>query len=349
MIHAEARKPQVVRIDPDHLTGARAKANPPLRADESYFRLSISDIWLSHDFEWGSSVHAGVQSLVRIQAGGETKTVPAVAGPQTFDLDSRERRGVATRTQFLTQALPFRGGTIDTQIALLRIPGEDYLKSFMNVLGSFSELVGAPPLSTALKVATKVTDGLSAFAELGQATLHAGLQEAFTAQGTANELRPGYVAVIRTDGESVLANDLWIGQEGDLRTGPRGRDPYTQYDYMVLHYETSRIRDDWAAIPEIDGPLDAARTQAKLGKTTKAKQLVDAAIEAVMVSDDLVNEQKDRIVETLREIVRPPRPKSKPGGARGAKGAAKPTTRSPRIRAFPDRHELTRLAAAREM
>ena len=347
MMHGEAKKPQVVQIEAAHVAKLSARKEALLKVDESYFRLSVSDIWLSHDFDWGSSVFAGVQSLVRIQAGGRPKTVPAVAGPQTFQIDNKDRRGVATRTQFLTQPLPFRGGTIDTQIALLRMPGENYLKSFMNVLGSFSELVAAPPLSTALEVANKVTDGLGAFADLGQAKLHVGLQQSFTGHNTDDELQPGYVAVIRSDGEMVSAQDLWIGTGGDLRTGSQGRQQYTRYDYMLLRYSVSRTRDDWAVIPAIEAPYEAARTQAKLGKLTKAKQLVDAAIEAVMTCDDLVDEQKDNIVKTLREVVAPQTSK-RPARAQGARGAGHAEARKARsVSELPTRRSLVALAARR--
>jgi hypothetical protein len=301
-IESEADRPQVLRIDPSHVLKKRAK-QVPLEANNGYFRLVVADMWLAHDVEWGKTVHPAVQSLVRIKAAGTEQTIPSIAGPDTFQVETKDRRGVAVRNQFMTQPIPFRGGTVAIQVALLRVQGQDNLKTLLNVLSGFASLVAAPPLSTALQVADKVNDGLGQMLGLGVAQIHAGLQDTFTGKGQANELQPGYLALIRSGRVKVGADDLWIGADGDLRTGPRGSDQFTASDYVVLLLESSPRRDDWTEFPAIGLPYRKARERAAVGDLKTAKGFIDNAVSAVMLSDDIVDRQKDSIVKTLRGVV----------------------------------------------
>ena len=57
----------------------------------------------------------------------------------------------------MTPLVPFNGGTVSLSAGLLAIAGKNDVKSFLKVLGDFSNLLMVPQLSAALTIATPLS------------------------------------------------------------------------------------------------------------------------------------------------------------------------------------------------
>ena len=106
------------------------------------------------------------------------------------------------------RAAPYRGASIELQASLYEILGKNNLRTAVDILTSFASLV-TPPVSTALTIVDLVASGVEKIIEANATDPVLVLQGTLAAPGggLANELRPGWLAVVRaTEDELPAAN-----------------------------------------------------------------------------------------------------------------------------------------------
>ncbi|MEV4512629.1 hypothetical protein AB0K00_27120 [Dactylosporangium sp. NPDC049525] len=266
----------------------------------SYFRLWLSEMFLTDRVNWVREVHPAVHAEVRLQFGNQQVSFSKVAQPPT----DRLSQGVRLNYR-LTELLPYNGGVVEVDAALLALKGKDYLGTAIGVLKQFSGLV-APPLGQVIGLASTLTAGTRDLLEATGGDVHLGFhQEWISAAGgqTAATLRPGYFAVILASAEKIAVERLSV-QNGQLyHQKPGGTTPehLLGYDYMLLRVEGRRDRDDWR-LRDIQEPLDAAFTALSEvpANRKKARTFLMAAVAAAMVSSDLATLDRRRVVDAIK-------------------------------------------------
>src|SRR5262249_40593291 len=122
--------------------------------DESYVQLTLADMSLGTAMKWFQERYPSVTATVTLDFAGTTQSFTTVAGPPNDKLG---------RAVFLTYPLPpllpYRGGVVQIAAGLVALKGDNHVKVMLDVLADFSSLV-APPLGAAVKVASKLDDGV---------------------------------------------------------------------------------------------------------------------------------------------------------------------------------------------
>lgn len=290
-------------IPSDRVTGATYDADP-LVAGRDYFRIWITEMFIRRDRDWFRTWHPAVHSLVRCQFGSQEVEIPNIAGELKLpDVDSAHLEKVVGLNYPLTNLIPFNGGVVEVLAGLLALQGEDYVKSFVKVLGEFASLLAVPQLSAVVSVAAPIASGIQELLGATSGQLHLGLHQAFTGKGGggANELRAGYVAVVLASSKDIDAG--WLRVNADrLRYGgdDASSTPFTSHAHLLLRIEKRTERDDWEGLGSIMDPFNSALEALGDDEKERAESLYRSALAAAMRSPDLTIADRRRVAQGLK-------------------------------------------------
>jgi hypothetical protein len=226
-------------------------------AGRHYYKIWLADMFLKDDRAWGSSWYPAVVASVQLKFGNKTQELTHVAGETTLkNFDRRAvRKGVSLNHE-ITDLLPFNGGTVRMEAALLAMEGKNGVKNLLKVLGDFSKLLVVPELSSALAVAGPLANGVAEL--VGATDAHPELRMEDTWTGTdvggVNILLGGYFVVISAQSGEIPPQELSVRGSRLYR----GKDELTGYHYMLFRVDTTEFRDDWDSLTSISEAYEQA-------------------------------------------------------------------------------------------
>jgi len=158
-----------------------------------------------------------------------------------------------------------------------------------------------PPLSAVLPVVDKVASGIEKVIEANASdpalALHGTLAAPGAGVGVPNELKPGWLAVVRATEDELPASQLHLSDHGRLcRAGKR----LTGFDYLVLWIEGRSNRDDWRT-PDLDQAIAAAVYARDLGRSEEYERLREDALSKIYFSADLTPPQRRQVAKAVKE------------------------------------------------
>jgi hypothetical protein len=270
----------------------------PLEPGGSYLRLWLSEMFLTRRVAWGREWFPAVHSEIRLQFGGQDAAFSKIAQPP------RDRLGEGVRLNYrLTELIPFNGGVVEIEAALLGLKGADYLGAAIGVLQQFSGLI-SPPLGPAISIAQTLASSTRDLLSATQGNIHLGFhQELISAGAGGAVLRPGYLAVLLAEAGEIIPDRLFVREGRLLYSRGPGQQPSSLqgYDYMLLRVEGRKERDDWR-LSDIQDPLSVAG-QALLEappNTVKADAYRTVALAAAWQSPDLAQLDRRRVVQAIK-------------------------------------------------
>jgi hypothetical protein len=291
--NANARKYQAVTIaSPDA---------EPVRPHSDYFRVWLSEMYLAERREWFQDWYPAVNTSVRLMFGDNSTPITL-----SHIAQAPQKVHEAVLLDFpVTDLLPYRGGVVEVEAALVGLKGENALGAAIKVLESFSGLVGAP-LVQALDVAGKVAGGIEDLLDSTKGDVRLGYHRGFQSSGggdAANILREGHIVVILATKDEIAGGRLSLvdNQLHYSKKEGANAEPLTGFDYMTFRIERREERDDWR-LSTISDPLNKA-IDAMLapGREDEAKAFKQAAIMAAFKSDDLSVVDRRRVVKAIKE------------------------------------------------
>jgi hypothetical protein len=268
----------------------------PLR---SYFRVWLCEMFLTKSRTWFKDWYPAVNCSVQLKFGDkDSVNFTRVAQPPKESL----AWGVQLNYR-MTELLPFNGGVVEIEAALMALEGKDYLATVIDVLQDFSSLVAAP-LGQVLNVAEKVNKGVQSIFGATAGEVHLALHQSFVSAGGGggNELKPGYLAVILANANQVAAERLSVKEDRLYYRAKPGSPPtpFTGYDYMLFRIEGRPERDDWR-LKNIEEPLNKAVEATLQGEAEKAKAYKTVALATALQSPDLAVYDRRRVVQAIKE------------------------------------------------
>ncbi|MEU8242651.1 hypothetical protein AB0C07_30725 [Actinoplanes missouriensis] len=280
----------------------------PIRAYRGYLRLWLSEMSLAEGRRAATDRFPAVQASTRLSFGGSPDTVLS-----TIVRPAQGQEGPGIHRDIpLTALLPYAGGTVDLQVSLLDVAGQDDLAIALDILGEFSSLL-TPPLATVAGVAGKVATGLSRIDNRmdadGQRPVLT-LQQSLTA-GPAG-LQPGYLLAAAATADDLPAGSFTVEKGRLTRTG--GGEPVA---YLIVRLEVLPERDDWR-FPEWDTLIGLANEAQLLGHTERFAQLRADLLSRVVTAPDLTPDDRRRVARLVRDEL--------DGFTLGASGEDRPKT-----------------------
>lgn len=282
---------------------------PPIMPYGGYFRLWLQEMRLARSTSWGKESFPAAHSEVRVRtAGSEPQAYATLSRPSEDALG----QGVWTGYQ-LTELMPYNGGTVEVEAALLTLPGRDSLGPALDAIGQLAGLL-IPPVGQALPLARAVAEGARGLLGRYETGVHVGLHHTLVADGggvASATMRAGWIAVVRG---AVDAQRLTVA--GDRLC--HGDVPLEAADFVLLRIEARVERPDWR-LPEIDAPLKRALNALSDGAVSSASGYRSVALAAARESSALAEDDRPRVIQAIKDAYA--RVES---GGRGATGASLP-------------------------
>lgn len=301
-VKRDSRKYMYVPIPSDHVKETET-VGVPLEAGKHYFRLWLAEMHLKRERDWFKSWYPVVHSLVRFQFGSQVVEIPNVAGPMHLKgiSDSNLERSVQLNYN-MTTLMPYNGGVVEVAAGLLAMEGKNYLNSAIKVIGDLSGLLVVPQLSAALAIAQPVVNGVQELLAGGNGEMDLGLHQTFTSAGGggANDLKPGYIAIVLAEESKYNKNQFWVAEDR-LRYGQSQEDsqPLTGVTHMLFRIESRTERDDWMGLATIVQARDEALKAISEGNDEQANAAIKRTILLVRTSPDLTRADRKRIADAL--------------------------------------------------
>ena len=270
----------------------RSYDTTPIVADRAYVRVWVVEMMLAKSREWFKDWQPAVNSLVRLKyADRDASEIVRVAAP------SKDRFQAGRSILFnypVLDLVPYRGGTLELEIALLAMKGDDYLGKVINAASSFAELVSTP-LSRAITTAAQIKSITDSIFGDQDNEVHLGYHNTHAA------MQAGYVALILADPNTFDATRLCVKNDqlcwGDSIAVAR---PIYGFDFMLLRIESLASRDDLFHFKEIS-ELRRKGTEAFAAKQfEQGKDLYRAAISQAFQHEELINADKRVLVDALK-------------------------------------------------
>lgn len=309
----EAMKYKTVFL-PDYRVDVSYDPNP-IKAGEAYCRIWLADVNLEKDVEWFKTRYPVVHAAVRFHHGNEIVTIPYIAEPGHLNNLGTSELGKVIQSNYpITPLFPFNQGLVEFQAGLFSMISGDPIAKFIKVMGRFSELLPVPELSSVVKLAEPVYQGIEELLDIGDRQLELVYQQAFTDAngGGSNILKSGYFAVILAEehlfdsDELCVVNDcLRVSSPGKTKIFIRDGKPLTGYSYMLFRIE-KQTQQDWESLTKIRELVYLAQDAVNNGKYEEVKATLIPAIRTeIMRSPDIAKSDRKpmivKIEETLKE------------------------------------------------
>lgn len=265
-----------------------------IKATEHYFRLWLDQMFLTDEKRWFTDWHPAVHSAVTLDFGNQTQVITRIAGASALkDVDSGHLNRVIQQTTKLTDLMPFRGGTIRINAALLAMKGTDSVKQLIDVLGEISTKLAVPQLSMALDVAKPLAQGVSALVGVTDGEMMVGLDTTLAGESLVS----GSFAIVFATESEIPPKDLSVT---DRQLRFRGQE-LTGRNYMVIRIERLDERDDFDSLSAIHDPYQQAIDLLTDGDLPPAQKALKKAIGAALKSDDLTESDRRRVIDVLKK------------------------------------------------
>ena len=267
----------------------------PLKPQRDYLRLWLDDMYLKQDRAWFTNIFPAVHTAIELKFGADPIKITHVT-------DGTAQVGHGSYKSYaLTDLVPFNGGTVTVQSALVELKGRNYLTEAIGILKDFSGLVAAP-LSQTLTIADKVATGMQSMFQKSEGEVVLGYHRQYAAEGGGGGavLKPGYFVVILASVRDLNPDLLSVKDSQLLYAKDGGKpQPLEGYNYMLFRIEGRAERDNWR-MANIEEPLNQAIQATVKGDDETAKGCLTAALLVIWQSPDLAVKDRRRVADAIK-------------------------------------------------
>jgi hypothetical protein len=216
------RVPQFAEIPSEHvLTPIGGVA--PILPQRHYFALVVDELFLANDRQWHREFDPMVLAITEFVHGSSDKLVslPFVVGPKLLgDNATTVPQGMLYRRTRVAGVHPFRGGRVISTIVLCQVRRLDYSRQLLKCVESVATAIPfAADLSTYVRYAGSLLDGIDALLGVGETTPIVGIRQEFD-HDLGFPIRPAYFALVDGAESQFPVERLWV-RDGSLLTGDR--------------------------------------------------------------------------------------------------------------------------------
>ncbi len=315
-------QPSRITIPANHLDSAASGSFQP---NTHYFQVRVNEMYLTNSREWFSTYDPMVFVVSEFTYDKHEEAVPFVVGPALLEkFGQKTPEGMIFANTRVAGLHPYRGGRLGLSVMLCRVKRTDYLRRLLQVVETTADAIDfSTALSSYVKVASAVVDGVESLFALGDTEPLIGLRTEFDPDA-GDPLRPTFYALIHAP--NVAANSLWV-RDNKLFQGESlaAAQPYRQADYVLYSVIQSPERSDETTLPfyPIWERLLGLATQPDDNSWARAKADLVSLRQTMLLSPDLTPAQADSLFERYLQQVKDEHEKAKEiaelGNLRGAK------------------------------
>lgn len=243
--------PSRVVIHRDHVDEGEKLGTAAIQPPEHYFQVRINEMYLTYSRQWFSKYDPMVFVVSEFIYNKKTETVPYIVGPMMIEKYGKKiPAGMVFSDTRVAGLHPYHGGGLTLSMVLCRVKREDYARKFMQIVeNSASVLDFSTALSTYVKVASVVLDGVESMLDLDDIQPLIGLRKQF-GQDASDVLESQYFALIDMPESELNTKELWV-RERQLVYGKSLEDakPFRDADYVLFSIISTQDRSDETILP----------------------------------------------------------------------------------------------------
>ncbi|NEQ38089.1 MAG: hypothetical protein F6K40_18200 [Okeania sp. SIO3I5] len=284
----------------------------PFTAGNSYCRLYLVEMYLGRILF--DKRYPVVHAKIEYERGGKKTVVPYLAKPDYMqELSQKNLDRVIQYNYPLTELFPFNGGLVTLDARLLSMEASDVIKQFIKIIGRFSDLLVVPELSSVIKLAQPLYEGIEELTGSGYANLELGYRQSFeeVGNGGANSLKPGYFVAILAEEKDINYEQLCIVNDS-LRLGSPGKGtafikdskPVEKYSYMLFRLGKSK-QQRWEKLPKINGLFQKAKKiTAQRDYEYLKRYLLPTIEEEIWLSEDIAEGDRQNMIIRIKDYLK---------------------------------------------
>lgn len=312
---------------------AEPETSRSLVPHQDYFRIWLCEMFLARESTLLASWLPAASVEVTVSRAGR----PTAGYSRVLRPDAETRGGTILVDYPVTDLVPYDGGTVEVDAALLGLQSSTRLDLVVDLLQTIS-LIPVPGVDQALAVAKQVTTATREMVKSTDGAVHLDLHTAWASaddEAGGGGLRTGYVAALLATSDQVDAGGLRVVDERLHRVDGTGTTHLLGWDYLLLRVEGRDQRDDFW-LPDLQQLLDKAVDALGEGMPELADRYRTAAIAVVWKSPLYTWADRDRVVDAVNI-----RFAAVAGGGRGATAASAPQDLGELVRRYgPSREEV---------
>ena len=277
-------------------------AGDQFEAGGSYFGIRLAGVNLAQARRFATRLLPLCVCLAEFGRPGAERTVPFSIGPNAIrqrlkaagisDAEGAEQAWIELRDVTVLRPTPVGRGNLSLFVGLYAVPGDDVVRTLLNVMSDLGGSLGAAGLAPAVQTAKAVYGGFGALLGLNNVHPQAEALNGRALPGTGS----GYMLVAHAPAGTLEQRDLCV-REGALRD-PKGK-LVVDFDYCLVaieHY-ASIVESATATAPDLFEDA-AASVQKALDDADQAgyARALNKLIGQIQASNEVIEADKDRLV-----------------------------------------------------
>lgn len=270
----------------------------PFVPETSYLSVILRSLRVPYSRRGLSHFYGTVTSRCSVVHRGSARVefFVVTAPPDMQGGDDTDANRLIMLNKRLAGPVPYRGGDVDLQLALLSVKASDLAAPYLEVLESFASVAGVAFVTPALKLAAPLRRGLDLLVGAdAPAVLEVGLAATFPSP------EAGLYCLVAAPKEEIDPSELHVDETFQLLRADGG--PIADHAYLVISIEAQARRDDWPELPgmreahqdlvravekaDFDGVKDALGAFRRVAVTSPDLLAADGARLADMVSKEV--------------------------------------------------------------
>lgn len=285
----------------------------PVVEGQAYCQLWLSEMYLSHDWEWFSGRYPVVHAATRYHYGNKLVTIPCVTEPELLSkIDKDHLNRIVQRNYRLTPIFPFNRGDVSLEAGMFSMKTNEPLQRVIKSMKDLTHtLTISAEFTTIVKLAEPIYKSVESVLDMGDYRLELGYYNTFVSSSdkfASNVIRPGYFVAILADDKEVDPKTLCV-INGELHVGVTGKDflndhrRFEGHSYMLFRLAV-RQSQEWNQITGINTLV----RQAQSALIEKRKQHVNdfllpqIKIEVLTSPDVAVKDQDAMIAKIIDNL-----------------------------------------------
>jgi hypothetical protein len=295
-----------------YLAGREGEADGGIQieAGQQYFTVTLECMRIVYAREALSKFYGIVGGRVGFDLASGPEAITIIVSPEALKgVEKADYGKVIVQTVPLVEKIPYIGGRIDLQLALLSLEASNLLAGIVDVLTSVASAAGIGYVEQAKTFLAPVEKGIGLLVRQGGTEI--ALYKAIT------DLRSGYFCVARAPQKRLALEKCRLSKNWDLidQNGKVAAD----VPYFVLRLQAYDKKGNFARIPSIRNAYSKLHDAAVKGDEKTAKEAFEYFRRTVIWSPDLHPHDRDEMIEFARKQLVDSFPAKRTATERGAR------------------------------
>ncbi|GAX60655.1 hypothetical protein SCALIN_C13_0170 [Candidatus Scalindua japonica] len=240
------------RIPGDHVEGFSPDEFVP---NKSYFEIQLSEMFLRDKSEyWRDFIPLSIVVSDFIY-DGRRHIIPFFVENQLLKESEVKRHTKGEYVEYLNTRvagpIPYVGDNISLFVGLYRVKVNDLAENLFNFLQNIVKTFDNPMLSTYLRIAKPLGEGLPRLLGMKDVEFRLGTRDEFKdTQDDPHRFQEGYLVYINCPEDNIKLNNLWV-KDGRLFYGEDKNTSkhFREYDYCLVRVVHRSERNDYQSFP----------------------------------------------------------------------------------------------------